>query len=90
MVQAVVKGAAIVGRSKLCKATLANPGFEPNVRWQVSNVEDLALVEACQFAYGLSLVTRGEVTKGMFLDWLRIPGMVAVNQLRGLVSTVFE
>lgn len=79
-----------MGRSKLCKATLANPGFEPNVRWQVSNVEDLALVEACQFAYGLSLVTRGEVTKGMFLDWLRIPGMVAVNQLRGLVSTVFE
>lgn len=86
----VVKGAAIVGRSKVCKATLANPGFEPNVPWQVSNVEDLALVEACQFGYGISLVTRGEVTKGTFLDWLRIPGMVAVSQLRGLVTTVSE
>jgi hypothetical protein len=79
----VIKGAAIVKLAHLPKVTLANPGFDPNVPWQARNVKDLALVEACQFAYGISLLARGEIDKDAFLDWLAQPGMLSVSQLRG-------
>ena len=70
----VVKGAAIVDLADLSKVTVANLGFDPNVPWQARKVTDLALVEACQFGYGISLVARGEIDKDTFLDWLAQPG----------------
>ena len=82
----VVKGAAIVNMEQLPKVTLANPGFDPNVPWQARNVADLALLEACQFAYGVALVACGEVDRGAFLDWLTQPGVPAVSGLRGSVT----
>ena len=86
----VVKGAAIVGRPQLSKVTVANPGFEANVSWQVNKVDNLALVEACQFAYGISLVACGEITKNNLLDWLRLPGMLSVGHLKGLATDVLD
>ena len=62
----VIRGAAIVKLEHLPKATLANPGFDPNVNWQARNVRNLALVEACQFVYGISLLACGEVDKDAF------------------------
>jgi helicase len=82
----VVKGAAIVNMEQLQKVTLANPGFDPNVPWQARNVSDLTLLEACQFAYGVTLLACGEVDKEAFLDWLTNPGMLAVGDLRGAVT----
>ena len=70
----VVKGAAIVDLAHLPKVTVANPGFDANVPWQARRVSDLALVEACHFGYGISLVARGEIDKDTFLDWLAQPG----------------
>ena len=35
----VIRGAAIVNLVHLPKATLANPGFDPNAHWQARNVE---------------------------------------------------
>ena len=84
----VIKGAAIVGLPDLPKVTIANPGFEPNVAWQARNVKDLGLVEASQFAYGISLLTCGEITKEMFLDWLVHPGTLSVSQLRYATSAI--
>lgn len=82
----VIKGAAIVGLSSLPKVTLANPGFDANVPWQSRNVRDLALVEACHFFYGISLVACGEIEKDAFLNWLTQPGLLSVSQLRGAVT----
>ena len=79
----VIKGAAIVDLAHLPKITLANPGFDPAVPFQARNVSDLALVEACQFAYGISLLARGEIDMDVFLDWLAQPGMISVSQLHG-------
>ena len=84
----VIKGAAIVGLPDLPKVTVANPGFEPNVAWQARNVKDLGLVEASQFAYGISLLACGDITKEMFLDWLVHPGTVSVSQLRYGTSAI--
>ena len=77
----VIKGAAIVRLEHLPKATLANPGFDPNVRWQARNVRDLALVEACQFVRGISLLACGEIDKDAFLNWLAKPGLLSISQL---------
>ena len=77
----VIKGAAIVKLEHLPKATLANPGFDPNVHWQARNVRNLALVEACQFVYGISLLACGEVEKAAFLNWLAQPGLLSTRQL---------
>ena len=77
----VIKGAAIVKLEHLPKATLANPGFDPNVHWQARNVRNLALVEACQFVYGISLLACGEVEKAAFLNWLAQPGLLSARQL---------
>lgn len=85
----VVRGAAIVELNHLSKVTLVNPGFDPNVPWQARNIKDLALVEACQFARGISMLANGEIDKDAFLDWLAQPGMVSVSQLRG-AQTGFE
>lgn len=71
----VVKGAAIVDLGHLPMATLANPGFDPNVPWQARNVRGLALVEACEFAFGISLLAQGEIDKETFLGWLAQPGV---------------
>ena len=71
----VVKGAAIVDLNHLPMATLANPGFDPNVPWQARNVRGLALVEACEFAFGISLLAQGEIDKETFLGWLAQPGV---------------
>ena len=76
-----IKGAAIVRLEHLPKATLANPGFDPNVRWQARNVRDLALVEACQFVRGISLLACGEIDKDAFLNWLAKPGLLSISQL---------
>ena len=84
----VIKGAAIVGLSDLPKVTIANPGFEANVAWQARNVKDLGLVEASQFAYGISLLACGEINKEMFLDWLAHPGTLSVGQLRYATSAI--
>ena len=77
----VIKGAAIVKLDHLPKATLANPGFDPNVHWQARSVRNLALVEACQFVYGISLLACGEVDKDAFLNWLAQPGLLSTSQL---------
>ena len=77
----VIKGAAIVDLADLPKVTLANPGFDPNVPWQARRVKDLALLEACQFAYGISFLARGEIDENGFLDWLTQPGMLSVSSL---------
>ena len=82
----VIRGAAIVSLENLPKVTLANPGFDPNVPWQARNVNDLALVEASQFAYGVTLLASGEVNEDAFLDWLTHPGMLSVSQLRPLAT----
>ncbi len=74
----VIKGAAIVNHAHLPKATLANPGFDPNVLWQVRNVRDLALIEASQFAHGISRLARKEIDERSFLDWLAQPGMNSI------------
>lgn len=74
----VIKGAAIVNHPDLPKATVANPGFDPNVLWQIRNVRDLALVEASQFAYGISRLARNEINNSTFLDWLAQPGMNSI------------
>ena len=79
----VIKGAAIVKLDHLPKVTLANPGFDPNVPWQTRKVRDLALVEACTFAYGISLLACGEVDKADFLNWLACPGVLSIGQLKG-------
>lgn len=79
----VIKGAAIVKLGHLPKVTLANPGFDPNVPWQARKVRDIALVEACQFAYGISLLACGEVDRDVFLNWLACPGALSVRQLKG-------
>ena len=71
----VVKGAAIVDLGHLPMATLANPGFDPNVPWQARNVRGLALVEACEFDFGISLLAQGEIDKETFLGWLAQPGV---------------
>ena len=84
----VIKGAAIVNLGHLPKVTLANPGFDPNVPWQARNVKDLALVEACQFAYAISLLACGEIDKDAFLDWLAQPGMLSVSRLHGSQTAV--
>lgn len=81
----VISAAAIVDLGHLPKVTLANPGFDPNVPWQARRATELALVEACQFAYGISLVARGEVGKDSFLAWLAQPGMLSVSQLRRII-----
>ena len=78
----VISAASIVELGHLPKVTLANPGFDPNVPWQARRATELALVEACQFAYGVSLVARGDVSKDAFLGWLAQPGMLSVSQLR--------
>ena len=78
----VISAASIVDLGHLPKVTLANPGFDPNVPWQARRATELALVEACQFAYGISLVARGDVSKDAFLGWLAQPGMLSVSQLR--------
>ena len=78
----VISAASIVELGHLPKVTLANPGFDPNVPWQTRKATELALVEACQFAYGISLVARGDVSKDAFLGWLSQPGMLSVTQLR--------
>ena len=74
----VIRGAAIVDYADLPKATLANPGFDPNVLWQIRNVKDLALVEASQFAYGISHLSQNEIDDRTFLDWLAQPGMNSI------------
>lgn len=74
----VISGAAIVELGHLPKATIANPGFDPNVAWQARNVTELALVEACQFGYGLSLLAQGEIDKDTFLNWLAQPGVTPI------------
>ena len=84
----VIKGAAIVDLPDLPKVTVANPGFEPNVAWQARNVKDLGLVEASQFAYGISLLACGDITKEVFLDWLAHPGTLSVSQLKYAASTI--
>ena len=71
----VVKGAAIVDMAHLPMATLANPGFDPNVPWQARNVKGLALIEACEFAFGISLLAQREIDKETFLGWLTQPGV---------------
>ena len=78
----VISAASIVDLGHLPKVTIANPGFDPNVPWQARKATELALVEACQFAYGISLVARGDVSKDAFLGWLAQPGMLSVSQLR--------
>ena len=78
----VISAASIVDLGHLPKVTVANPGFDPNVPWQTRKATELALVEACQFAFGISLVARGEVDKDSFLAWLAHPGMLSVRQLR--------
>ena len=78
----VIKGAAIVDLSHLPKVTLANPGFDPNVPWQARNAKELALIEACQFAYGISLLARDEIDRNMFLDWLAQPGVTPIPMSR--------
>ena len=80
----VRNGAAIVDLNHLHKVTLANPGFDPNVPWQARNMKDLSLIEACQFAYGISLLICNEIDKNSFLDWLTHPGMASVDQLMNL------
>ena len=85
----VIKGAAIVKLDHLPKVTLANPGFDPNVPWQARKIRDLALVEACQFAYGISLLACGGVDKAVFLNWLARPGLLSVGQLRGSPTGVW-
>ena len=79
----VIKGAAIVNLEHLPKATLANPGFDPNAHWQARKVRDLALVEACQFVYGISLLACNEVDTDAFLNWLAQPGLLSIRQLLG-------
>ena len=78
----VKSGAAIVELDHLPKVTLANPGFNPNVPWQARKIRDLSLVEACHFAYGISLLICGEIKKDTFLAWLVQPGEVSVDQLK--------
>ena len=58
----VISAASIVELGHLPKVTVANPGFDPNVPWQARRATELALVEACQLAYGISLVARGDVS----------------------------
>ncbi|GEQ99235.1 hypothetical protein JCM17844_28720 [Iodidimonas gelatinilytica] len=79
----VVRGAAIVGMEEFPKATLANPGFDPNVPWQARNIRDLALVEASQFAYVITRLANNEIDKDRFLDWLAQPGMLSSSQIHG-------
>ena len=81
----VISAASIVDLGHLPKVTLGNPGFDPNVPWQARRATELALVEACQFAYAISLVARGEVGKDSFLAWLAQPGMLSVSQLRRII-----
>ena len=80
----VRNGAAIVELDHLPKVTLANPGFDPNVPWQARKIRDLSLVEACHFAYGISLLICAEIDKDIFLNWLTQPGEVSVDHLRNL------
>lgn len=77
----VIKGAAIVGLDHLPKLTIANPGFEPNVSWQARNIRDLALVEACDFCYGLALLSSNKIDKDSFLDWVSQPGILSAKSL---------
>lgn len=83
----VISAASIVDLGHLPKVTLANPGFDPNVPWQARRATELALVEACQFAYGISLVANSDVSKDAFLGWLAQPGMLSVGQLR---KTIYQ
>lgn len=79
----VISGAHLVGLGELPKATVANPGFDPNVPWQARKASDLSLVEACNFSYGISLVARSEIDKDRFLAWLAQPGMLSSSSLYG-------